>query len=79
MAFAAQAYVVYSSKCDYTHWHVNKTRCSRTCHNQQALWRAGMQSKKIFNLRKIVKKFLMNLKKSRWKFERNMETIREEN
>ncbi len=39
----------------------------------------GMQSKKMFNLRKIMKKFLMNLEKTRWKFERTMETIREEN
>ncbi len=40
----------------------------------------GMQSKKTFNLRKIVKKFSMNLKKTtRWKFERAMETIEEEN
>ncbi len=40
---------------------------------------AGMQSKKTFNLRKIVRKFLIKLKKTRWKFERAMETIREEN
>ncbi len=39
----------------------------------------GKQSKKIFNLRKIVKKFWMNLKKTRWKFERTTETIRGEN
>ncbi len=39
----------------------------------------GTQSKKIFNLRKTVKKFLMNLKKTRWKFERAMETVKEEN
>ncbi len=40
---------------------------------------AGMPSKKIFNLRKIVKKFSMNLKKSRWKLKRALEAIREEN
>ncbi len=33
----------------------------------------------MFNLRKIVKKFLMNLKKTRWKFKRAMGTIKEEN
>ncbi len=38
-----------------------------------------MQSEKMFNLRKIIKKFLINLKKTRWKFERAMETVREEN
>ncbi len=36
----------------------------------------GMQSKKTFNLRKIVKKFSMNLKKTGWKIERPTETIR---
>ncbi len=41
-----------------------------------ARWNA---SKKIFNYGKIVKKFSLNLKKSRWIFERAMETIREEN
>ncbi len=35
---------------------------------------ARTQSKKTFNLRKIIKKFLINLKKTRWKFERAMET-----
>ncbi len=40
---------------------------------------AEMQSKKTFNLRKIVKNFSMNLKKTRRKFERAMETIIEEN
>ncbi len=39
----------------------------------------GIQSKNVFNLRKIAKKFSMNLKKTRWKFERAMETIKEEN
>ncbi len=40
---------------------------------------AGMQSKKKFNLRKIVKKFSINLKKTGWKFVRAMETIRKGN
>ncbi len=77
--FAARAFVVYSSKCDCTHWHVHQTRCSYAYHNQQAFWWVGMQSKKTFNLKQIVKKFSMNLKKTRWKFERAVETIREEN
>ncbi len=33
---------------------------------------SGIQSKKMFNLRKIVKKFSMNLKKIRWKFEKEL-------
>ncbi len=37
----------------------------------------GMQSKKMFDLREIVKKFLMNLQKTRWKFVRAMDTIRQ--
>ncbi len=46
---------------------------------QQPQMPAGMRSKNMFNLRKIVKKFLMNLKKTRLKFERAIETIKEEN
>ncbi len=37
------------------------------------------QSKKTFNLIKIVKKFSINLKRTRWKFERAMKTINKEN
>ncbi len=37
------------------------------------------QNKKTFDLRKIVKKFSMNLKKTRWKFERAVEIIKKEN
>ncbi len=40
---------------------------------------AGTQSRKTSKLRKIVKKFSMNLKKTVWQFERAMETIRKEN
>ncbi len=39
----------------------------------------GSQIEKTSNLRKIVKKVLIYLKKTRWKFERAMEAIREEN
>ncbi len=37
------------------------------------------EKKNTFNFKKIVKIFSINLKKSRWKFEKAMETIRKEN
>ncbi len=54
------------------------------CHDQQAFWRASVNGHRCLqecNVKncsikeKIVKKFSMNLKKTRWKFERDMETI----
>ncbi len=39
----------------------------------------GTQSRNMFSLRKIVKKFSINFKKTRWTFERAMETITEKN
>ncbi len=47
--------------------------------NRCSGWPARKQSKETFNLRKIVKTFLIDLKKARWKFKRAMGTIREEN
>ncbi len=72
-------FVAYSSKCDCTHWCFIKVGILTRDPINGPLKPVGTLSKKAFNLSKIVMKFSMNLKKTRWKFEGAMETIREKN